>query len=144
MKIDLKGNSGRFKKEQNGGAMVLALVLLTIGSLMLPPLIRLVDTGFKAANVFQEKSYQKYAAGSGIDDGVWQINNGALETLFNSPSYDALTNRSAIGRDRITIFYPDITRKPFIRVFHCQRLRAFCSFRCRFSAFICFRVYCLA
>ncbi|MBT4512175.1 MAG: hypothetical protein HOC20_08210 [Chloroflexi bacterium] len=88
MKKYLTGQLGRLKKEQNGGAMVLALVLLTIGSLMLPPLIRLVDTGFKAANVFQEKSYQKYAAGSGVDDGVWQIENGALETLFSNPNYD--------------------------------------------------------
>jgi len=99
MKRKLRNVSRKSGIGETGSAMILALILLTFGSLLLPTLLQLVNTGFEAAQVFEDKTYQKYAAGTGVDDGLWQIRHGDLDTLFTNPPYDEYDYNTAWNYD---------------------------------------------
>jgi len=60
-------------KGESGQALILALVLLLIGGLMLPPLLALASTGLKSSQVYERKTDELFAADSGVEDALWKI-----------------------------------------------------------------------
>jgi Tfp pilus assembly protein PilX len=83
--------------EQSGQALILVLVFLLLGSLMLVPALDLVSTGLKTGVKYEKKTDALYAADAGIEDGIWQIKYGGLQSKFGGESdyeYDFTTNAS--------------------------------------------------
>lgn len=75
-------------RNEYGGAMIWALLLVSVGSLTLPPLLSLATNGLNASQMYEEKTNQAYAADAGVGDGLWEIRYGNLEELFTIPEYD--------------------------------------------------------
>ena len=69
-------------KGESGQALILALVLLLIGGLMIPPLLALASTGLKTSQVYEQKTGELFAADSGVEDAIWKIvHDGSLDAL---------------------------------------------------------------
>lgn len=64
-------------KREGGQALILALVLLLIGGLMIPPLLALASTGLKSSQVYEQKTDELYASISGVEDALWKITHDA-------------------------------------------------------------------
>jgi len=75
MKISVK----RLVRDEKGGAMTLALILLVVGGLILTPLLGLMSTGLLAGQVYEKKTDELYAADAGVEDAVWKIQEGVEE-----------------------------------------------------------------
>ncbi|MFA5309861.1 MAG: hypothetical protein WC370_10325 [Dehalococcoidales bacterium] len=76
------------RRRESGQAMVMVLVLLVLGSLVLAPVLSLINNSLKNGQVYQQKTDENYAAKSGIEDATWQIRNDQLPSLFHSPDYE--------------------------------------------------------
>ncbi|MGA2669896.1 MAG: hypothetical protein ABSF21_00510 [Dehalococcoidia bacterium] len=76
-------------KGQKGQALVVALIVLVVGSLILTPLLGLMGTGIKSGQVFEQKDDETYAADAGVEDAMWHIRN-------NNPDDDNLL-REVLG-----------------------------------------------
>ena len=63
------------KRKQSGQALVLALALLGIGSLMIAPMLSFMGTGLNAGVVAEDKMDELYACDAGVQDAIWQINH---------------------------------------------------------------------
>jgi len=68
--------------------LILVLILFLLGSLILPPLLSYMQTSLKSGRIYETKTDELYAADSGIEDVLWQINNECLESLLTEPPYD--------------------------------------------------------
>ncbi|MBN1862375.1 MAG: hypothetical protein JW790_01875, partial [Dehalococcoidales bacterium] len=77
----------RAGRQEKGQAFVMVLVLLLVGGLIIAPLLAFTGTGLKAGQVFETKTSELYAADSGIEDGIWQINFDELQSLTNPKPY---------------------------------------------------------
>ena len=76
------------KEEAGGTTLILALLLVFFGGLMVPPIMDFVDSGLKVCQIYEQKTNEVYAADSGIEDALWQMKYGDLESKFTSPAYD--------------------------------------------------------
>ncbi len=65
--------------DEKGQAMIAAMVLLLVGSLITTPLMGFMSTGLMAGQTFEKKMGELYAADAGVEDGLWQILNSAAE-----------------------------------------------------------------
>ncbi len=72
-------------KDQCVGAMIWALLLISVGSLTLPPLMSLATSSVNASQMYEDKTNQAYAADTGVTDGLWEIRYGDLQELFTAP-----------------------------------------------------------
>jgi hypothetical protein len=88
-------------KGQKGQALVVALIVLVVGSLILTPLLGLMGTGIKSGQVFEQKDDETYAADAGVEDAMWHIRNNnpdddtlLREVLAGYNPYDYSTNYS--------------------------------------------------
>lgn len=61
--------------KQSGQALVLALALLGVGSLMIAPMLSFMGTGLNAGVVAEDKMDELYACDAGVQDAIWNINN---------------------------------------------------------------------
>ncbi len=75
-------------REEKGQALIMVLALLMIGSLTLPPVLSHISTALKTGQVYKSKTDELYAADSGIEDALWQIQYDRLAILFSEPAYD--------------------------------------------------------
>lgn len=86
-------------KGEKGQALMIVALLMLVSALVIAPMLAHVSTGLKTGKeVYEEKMQLFYAADSGIEDGLWQVDNEQLETLFTdydkysyydySPSYE--------------------------------------------------------
>ena len=78
----------RGKNESGQGALAMVLILLMLGAVILTPLLVFMSTGLKSGQVYESKMQEFYAADAGVEDGLWQIKNDKLSTLFASYPYD--------------------------------------------------------
>jgi len=69
-------------RDEKGGAMELVLILLTVGGLILAPLLGLMSTGLMAGQVYETKTDELYAADAGVEDAVWKIDNQVDEVKY--------------------------------------------------------------
>jgi len=71
MKIALN----KLATDEKGQALILAVILLLVGSLIIVPLLGFMSTGLIAGQVFEKKMGGLYAADAGIEDALWKIIN---------------------------------------------------------------------
>lgn len=84
----MKGKSSKkLINGEKGQALIIVLVMMLFGSLILAPVLSHVGSGLKAGEqVYEERMKLLYAADSGIEDALWQINNKSLADFL--PGYD--------------------------------------------------------
>jgi len=75
----MKAMLRRIKSEQKGTLLILALILLAVGSLILVPLLSYMGTGLTVGKIFDEETKDYYAADAGVEDAIWQITEGVFE-----------------------------------------------------------------
>lgn len=77
------------KQEETGAALVIALIVLFVGALLIPPLLNLSTTGVMTERVFENKTRHLYAAEAGVENSIYMIMNGdaALTDLDEEEAY---------------------------------------------------------
>jgi len=73
------------RKGEKGQALILVLLMVTVGSLIIVSLLGFIGTGSKSGAVSLKKTNELYAADAGIQDAVWQIKYDHILN-FTSPS----------------------------------------------------------
>ncbi|MDD4230893.1 MAG: hypothetical protein PHG45_05890 [Dehalococcoidales bacterium] len=76
-----------FHRKQNGHVFITALIILTLGSAMLAPLLGFIGTGLKTGQAFEEQTDLLYAADAGIENAIWQIQNGGVGIINGLPGF---------------------------------------------------------
>lgn len=66
----------RTMQQESGKVLIMALLLLVMGSLILTPLLGLMSTGLVAGQVYEKKAAGIYAADAGVEYGIWHLMNG--------------------------------------------------------------------
>ncbi len=69
---------------EKGYTLIAVLILLLLGSLLIPPLLGYMATGLKTGSMYEKKTDELYAADAGIQAGVWRIKYDNW-----GPDYDA-------------------------------------------------------
>jgi len=77
----------RIVRDEKGRVMELVLILLTVGGLVLAPLLGLMSTGLLAGQVYEMKTDELYAADAGVEDAAWKIQNQVDEVTGLTPCY---------------------------------------------------------
>ena len=70
-------------RDERGGALVLALILLLVGGLISAGLLGHMGAGLLAGEVYDRRTAELYAADAGVEDGLWQIQKEKLADLFD-------------------------------------------------------------
>ncbi|MFW0860275.1 MAG: hypothetical protein AAGB97_09035 [Dehalococcoidia bacterium] len=70
-------------RDERGGVMVLALILLVVGGLIIAPLMGFMSTGLIVAQTDLEKMHELYAADAGIEYAIWRIKNPPIPATLN-------------------------------------------------------------
>jgi len=63
------------KNGQSGQALVMALILLVLGSLIIVPILNLASTSLNYHRVVQRNTLETYAADSGVDYALCELGN---------------------------------------------------------------------
>jgi hypothetical protein len=69
MKIVVK----RLIRDEQGQAIILALILLLVGGLFCSSLLSYMGTGLLTGEVYETRTAELYAADAGVEDAVWKI-----------------------------------------------------------------------
>jgi hypothetical protein len=73
----------KLAKGEKGQALMIVVLLMLVSALVIAPVLAHVSTGLKTGKeVYEERMQLFYAADSGIEDGLWQVDNEQLDTLF--------------------------------------------------------------
>lgn len=91
-----------FGRGEQGQAMVMALIALTLGMLLITPILSYMSTGVKAATVYKRVTSELYAADAGVEYAMWRIKNGLS---VNSPI--------TVGGIPVTITVSQLTELPY-------------------------------
>jgi cytoskeletal protein CcmA (bactofilin family) len=83
MKIAVK----RLVRDENGRAILLALILLGVGGLIIAPLLDYMGTGLVSGEVYERKTDELYAADAGVEDAVWKIQQGDAPVCPGNPTW---------------------------------------------------------
>ena len=79
-------------KGEKGQALMIVALLLLVSALVIAPVLAHISTGLKTGKeVYEERMQLFYAADSGIEDGLWQVDNEQLEEYEfypTDPDYD--------------------------------------------------------
>jgi hypothetical protein len=75
-------------RQESGQVFIIVLAFLLLGSLTLPPMLSFLGDALKSGKMYQSKSDELYAADSGIEDAIWQVQYDRLDALFDNPPYD--------------------------------------------------------
>lgn len=65
----------RLRKGEEGAALLVVLVMMTVGSLLIVPTLNFVSTSVQTGEVFEEKLEALYAAEAGVEDALWVMVN---------------------------------------------------------------------
>jgi len=76
-------------KEEGGQVFLLTLALLIVGGLVLTPLLNYMSTGLNAGSLFKEATDELYAADAGVEDAIWQIQQGENSTIVDTTTAEA-------------------------------------------------------
>jgi len=78
----VSGCKGTMKKTLNkligneqGQALIFALIMLAVGGLIVVPLLFFMNTGLSAGQIYEQKMEGLYAADAGVEDALWKILN---------------------------------------------------------------------
>lgn len=75
---------------QDGRALILTLIILGIGVLLIPPFLAYISTNLLASRVTEEGLKEQYAADSGIEYALWQLQHG----VFTGTTSYGLNNKA--------------------------------------------------
>ena len=79
----MKRTISKFRRGEKGQALVIVMILMLVGGLIITPLMSHMSSGIMVGKeVYEERTSLFYAADSGVEDGLWQIKHGQLESLF--------------------------------------------------------------
>ena len=82
MKIAMK----RLIRDEKGAALILALILLLIGSLISAALLGHMGAGILAGQVHERRTAELYAADAGVEDAIWRItHNYSISYPYHYP-----------------------------------------------------------
>ncbi len=65
-----------FVSDEKGRILAWTLVLLGVGSLLIPPLLTRVSASLIACRAIEKDLEEQYAADSGVEYALWQLQNG--------------------------------------------------------------------
>jgi hypothetical protein len=65
-----------FVSDEKGRILAWTLVLLGVGALLIPPLLTRISTNLIACRAVEESLEEQYAADSGVEYALWQLQNG--------------------------------------------------------------------
>ena len=68
-------------RNEQGQALIFALIMLAVGSLIVVPLLAFMSTGLMAAQTVEEKMNELYAADAGVEDALHEILTGGFDSL---------------------------------------------------------------
>jgi len=88
------------KNESGQGVLAMVLILLMLGAIILTPLLVFMSTGLKAGGVYESKMQEFYAADAGVEDAIWQINNGNSGEAYFLPEEPNDRNVSVTIQDK--------------------------------------------
>lgn len=74
----MKTTAKRAIRDERGAALVLALVLLLVGSLVIAPVLSHMGTGITAGQVHEKRMEELYAADAGVEDVLWKLQSGVI------------------------------------------------------------------
>jgi hypothetical protein len=80
-------------KQESGQALLIVLVMLTIGSLMLVPTLNSAATNAKIVKKYEKNFKAYYAAEAGVEDAIWKVKSEDIENLpyaYSLPSINGL------------------------------------------------------
>ena len=58
---------------QRGQALILVLIALALGSLLITPTLRYVNTGLLETRISKQQLFEQYAADAAVEYGLWQL-----------------------------------------------------------------------
>lgn len=80
------------KRGEKGQALIIVLILMTVGGLIIAPLLSYMSSGLKVEETYEYIADEFYAADAGVTDGLWQIKYTDLTSLWsNYEEYDYTT-----------------------------------------------------
>jgi hypothetical protein len=78
----------KLARAEKGYALIAVLILLLLGSLLIPPLLGYMATGLKTGLVYEKKSKELYGADAGIEAGLWRIKYNYWGSELHNRNYD--------------------------------------------------------
>ncbi|MFC2026578.1 TadE/TadG family type IV pilus assembly protein [Chloroflexota bacterium] len=72
-------------KNEGGQALLLVIALLGVGGIMLAPMLAFMGTGLETGRVYESKERVIYAADAGVEEAIWNIQNGGAELVVMAP-----------------------------------------------------------
>jgi hypothetical protein len=95
----------RLAGREQGQAMLMALLVLTVGALLITPVLSYGSTGVKAAAIYKRLTAELYAADAGVEYTMWQLQKGLLEEILQEVPFG-----SSIALAPITVGNLPVTR----------------------------------
>lgn len=71
---------------QEGRALALALIVLAVGCLLIPPFLAHISTSLLATEATEEGLKEQYGADAGVENALWQLVSGGLEVSEGEPA----------------------------------------------------------
>ncbi len=98
----------RFVMNQSGQALPVAIIVLVVGTLMVLPMLNYVSTSLKKGEIIETNVDAIYAAESGIEDGIWQLQNPVWPDFpFSYTLRDASNNPLIINGMTVNVTIDD-------------------------------------
>lgn len=73
----MKTIPNKLARSEEGYALLLALILLLLGSLIITPLLGFMSTGLVVGQMHEKRAMELYAADAGVEDAIWKIQTSA-------------------------------------------------------------------
>ncbi len=96
-------------KGQQGSALIMALIALALGSLIVPPTLRYVATGVKAAGIQNRVAREAYAADAGVEYAMWRIHSSGHGDFSETITVDGIPVNLAVGSLNTIAFGPIVS-----------------------------------
>lgn len=68
-------------RDEKGGALLLAIILILVGALIVPPLLAHMGAGIVTGEVYERRTAELYAADAGVEDAIWKIQHPEISGL---------------------------------------------------------------
>ena len=78
----------KLARDEKGYALIAVLILLLLGSLLIPPLLGFMTTGLKTGLMYENKTNELYAADAGIEASMWRIKYGCWGLEYDAYDFD--------------------------------------------------------
>lgn len=96
----------RIISDERGRTLAWTLVVLALGTLLLPPFLTHASTNLMACRTTEEALKQQYAADSGVEYALWQLQNGITtgqhSYTLNKKAVDVTWGQYTAGSYKIT------------------------------------------